>query len=402
MDFQALGVHPDIIAAVESMGWSKPTPIQEKTIKQAIAGEDVSGAAETGSGKTGAFLIPLLHQLLEKDRPEKYGIILAPTRELVIQIAEVAQLMSAKLNITIVPIYGGVDDVEQMAQLAKRPHIIVATPGRLAQLIRDAKGFDLKPVRVIVIDEADKMAAVEFFDDISVITSNCAKTHQIMLFSATMPKDLEKFTALYSKKASIVELTSEKQVPQALQEYMLTSPKSQKEATLVALLHHFETSQIIIFVSGVREATILTMTLEKMNFAVGSATGGMSQFDREEQVQKFRENKIRILVATKVVGRGVDIPNIDVVVNYDLPDNGKEYIHRAGRAGRALKSGIAITFVTMESLQKYQDLEKYLKRELPKFEFDKEKKIQEISKDLEEAHELAVEKYKKLSRGIKD
>lgn len=401
MSFSDFGICKELLSSIEALGWKEPTPIQEKTMKQAINGEDVSGAAETGSGKTGAYLIPLLQRLVEKGKPEKFGIILAPTRELVLQISEVAKTLSGNLNISILPVYGGVDDVEQMAQLAKRPHIIVATPGRIAQLIRDAKGFDLKPVQVIVIDEADKMAAVEYFDDISIITSQVSKKHQIMLFSATMPKNLEKFTSLYSKDASIVSLGSREKVPDSLKESIVVVQQDKKEACLVEIINNLSDSQFVIFMEVCRDATILKMTLENLGISVGSVIGNMTQFDREEQFQLFRENKVRVLISTNVLGRGVDIPNIDVVVNFDVPSSAKEYIHRSGRAGRASRAGLALTFVTKESQKKYKELEKFLARKLPTYKYDKDAVLKRM-KEVGEAHDAAVEKYKKLSRGVKD
>ena len=401
MSFREFGVCDEIASVLDDMGWKSPTEIQKRTLNQAIAGEDVSGSAETGSGKTGAYLVPLLQRLFDKGKPDKFGLILAPTRELVIQITEVAQKIAEKLDVLIVPIYGGVDDVDQMAQLAKRPHIVVATPGRIAQLIRDAKGFDLKPVQVIVIDEADKMAAVEFFDDISLITAKTAKQHQIMLFSATMPKNLEKFTSLYSKNASIVSIGSREKVPKSLKEAIVVVPQDKKEACLYYLLNEQKDSQFVVFVELCRDASILAMTLGKLGISVGSAYGSMSQFDREEQFQKFRESEIRVLVSTNVLGRGVDIPNIDVVINYDVPSTAKEYIHRSGRAGRASRAGLALTFVTKESKKQYQNLEKFLDRQLKTYKYDKDK-VAQLVKEVDEAHEFAVEKYKKLSRGIKD
>ena len=395
--FKNLGIREEILENIKLIGWKKPTPIQEKIIKKAISGEDVTGMAETGSGKTGAFLIPLIQRLIDLEKPEKFGLILAPSRELVLQIQEISEKLSKNLNIIINSVYGGVDDVSQMAQLAKRPHIIISTPGRMTQLIKEAIGFDLKPIQVVIIDEADKMGSVDFFNDLSIILSQISKKHQTMLFSATMPKNLTQFTSLFSNSSEIVKLTNEINIPIVLKEFLVVIPKEKKDCLLFNLLNEYKDNQILIFIETCRDATILSDFLKRLGFKVGSAHGSMTQNDRIQEFSNFKDGLIQILVSTNVVGRGVDFPNIDVVIHYDLPSNGKEYIHRSGRAGRANRIGYAITIITQDSKQKFLELENFLQRKIEKKNINKEEIEKNLNKILLLKQE-SIDYYKKLSR----
>lgn len=395
--FSDIGVCPCLCDAIRKLNWKHPTKIQAATIPQALRGENVAGMAETGSGKTGAYLIPVLQGLFDAGKPRKYGVILAPTRELVQQIAEVAGKLCEGQEIEIVTAYGGVDDVAQMAELAQDPHIIIATPGRLAQLATDAKGFKLMSVRIVVVDEADKMATVTFYENISVILNKCAKERQLLLFSATMPQDVERLADLSVSKASVVKLGSREQVPRSLKEFMMSVRNEKKEATLATILEEYQTMQVVVFTTTCRVAQVLTDTLKNLDFSVGCAHGRMAQADREEQIALFKAGEIRILVSTNVAGRGLDIPNIDLVVNYDVPDSPKEYIHRSGRAGRASREGVAITFVNNEDLPTYMNLERFLKRRLEQKTVDEDDMKHWMARVVE-AKDQAVQKYKLESR----
>ena len=395
--FKDIGVCDFLCKTVEKLNWVHPTKIQAATIPKALKGENVAGMAETGSGKTGAYLIPVIQRLLENNKPRKFSIILAPTHELVLQIAEVAGTLCEGQDIDIVPVYGGVDDVAQMAELAQDPHMIIATPGRLAQLAVDAKGFRLTPVQMIVVDEADKMATMTFYENISVILTKCAKERQLLLFSATMPQDVERLAALSVSEASVVKMGSKEQVPKSLKEYMITVPNDRKEAALACVLEEYQTSQVVVFTTTCRIAQVLTDTLKNLEFSVGCAHGRMEQKDREDQISLFRSGEMRVLVSTNVAGRGLDMPNIDIVVNYDVPDSPKEYIHRSGRAGRASREGIAITFVNKEDLEAYMRLERFLKRKLEQ-KMISEDDLKHWILRVVDAKDKAVQKYKVESR----
>jgi ATP-dependent RNA helicase DDX47/RRP3 len=395
--FADLGLSPDVCAAAERLNWTIATPIQARTIPQALRGENVAGMAETGSGKTGAYLLPLIHRLLDAGKPQKFAVVLAPTRELSLQIASVCESLSQGFDISIVVSYGGVDDVTQMAQLAKNPHIIVSTPGRLAQLLQEARGFKINTVRMVVVDEADQMAGVSFYEDIRVVLTHSASDRQLLLFSATMPKDVERLAALSVSQASVVKLGSRENVPKTLREMMVSVVSERKEATLCAILEEYGSCQVLVFVGACRIAEIMTETLRNLHFVAGCAHGQMAQTERLAQISLFRTGETRILVSTNVAGRGLDLPAIDVVVNYDLPESPKEYIHRSGRTGRANRAGIAITFVTKDDLQKYLALEQFLKRKLEQKVLDRHE-IEKWMLQVPNAKEEAVQKYKIASR----
>lgn len=397
--FSELGLLPEICAAAESYGWKYATNIQETTIPRAVKGEDVAGMAQTGSGKTGAYLLPVLNNLIAAGKPSKFAIILAPARELVLQIKEVCESLCKSLgDISIVTAYGGVSDVEQMTQLSKQPNIIIATPGRISQLLTEAKGFKINTVKVIVVDEADKMAGISFYDDIRVVVASAAKPRQLLLFSATMPKDVEKLAELSLSSASVVKLTSSQEVPKSLSEYMVVVPPSFKQETVLAtLLEENDQESILVFVETCRIAIILHDTLESLGFSVAIAHGRMDQESREKQIELFKLGEKKVLISTNVVGRGIDLPRIDIVINYDVPPKPKEYIHRSGRAGRANREGIAITMVTKDSLNDYSKLENFLKRKLARKTIDEED-LQHWEPLVIKSKQEAVEKYKIASR----
>lgn len=397
--FSELGLLPEICAAAESYGWKYATKIQETTIPKAVKGEDVAGMAQTGSGKTGAYLLPLLNNLISAGKPSKYAIILAPSRELVLQIKEVCESLCKSLGgISIVTAYGGVSDVEQMTQLAKQPNIIIATPGRISQLLTEAKGFKINTVKVIVVDEADKMAGISFYDDIRVVVASAAKPRQLLLFSATMPHDVERLAELSLSNASVVKLTSRQEVPKSLSEYMIVVPPSYKQETvLAAFLEENGQESILVFVDTCRIAQILHGILNTLGFSTAIAHGKMDQESREKQIELFKLGEKKILISTNVVGRGIDLPRIDIVVNYDVPSNPKEYIHRSGRAGRANREGVAITMVTRDSLNDYAKLENFLKRKLTR-KIIEEDDLKHWEPLVTNAKNETVEKYKIASR----
>ncbi|KAH0791730.1 DEAD/DEAH box helicase family protein [Histomonas meleagridis] len=398
--FADLGLCPQVCEAVADLGWKVPTEIQASTIPKALKGEDVAGMAKTGSGKTGAYLLPLIHRMIEAQIPPKYAVILAPTRELVLQISEVCQILCKKIKATIVTAYGGMDDVEQMALLAKEPNIIIATPGRLSQLLTEAHGFNLSTVHIIVVDEADQMAGVSFYDDIRIIIRSSSHQRQLLLFSATMPQSVERLAELSISDTSFVKLGSKEQLPTVIEEEMIPVHAQRKEATLATILDENRQLSVVVFCSSCRMAEILTDALKNAGFSAGMAHGKMTQPQREEQISMFRTGEIRILVSTNVAARGIDIPNIDLVINYDLPPTPKEYVHRCGRAGRAGRKGAALTFVTLEDKDEYLKIEKFLRRKLKPKQVD-EKKVLKWVLPFRKAKDEAVEKYKIKSRSKK-
>jgi ATP-dependent RNA helicase DDX47/RRP3 len=397
--FSELGLSKPVCDAVATLNWIRPTLIQERTIPRAVLGEDVAGMAETGSGKTGAYLLPIIDRFIKANRPSKYAVILTPSRELVLQVADVLKELCKDLDVRISVAYGGVDDVEQMAELAKDPHLIIGTPGRMSQLLQEARGFTIKSVKVVVVDEADKMAGISFYDDISIILSKCSHDRQLLLFSATMPSDIERLAMLSVKKSSFVKLGVRESIPSSLEECMISVRSERKYAVLMSVLSEYCTSQIFIFTNTVRSAIILTDTLKSLKFSVGCAHGRMEQALREQQISLFRSSEVRILVSTGVASRGLDLPNTDIVINFDVPELAKEYVHRSGRAGRAGRRGLAIILVNQEDLENFLKLERFLKRKLQQKAVD-EQVAESWTPRVEEARETAVEKYKSESRKL--
>ena len=399
--WEDLGLCPQICQMARNIGWEKPTQIQAGTIKQTLNLEDVAGMAETGSGKTGAYLLPILHLFLVSEKPPGFAVILAPSHELAIQIDSVIHDMMESCpelsDLKTAVVYGGVDDVSQMAILSQKPHIIIATPGRLAQLIQNARGFNLHGYRIVVVDEADRMAGLSFFDEIQLIVSSTLKNRQILLFSATMPEDVKRLATLSVSKSNVVKLGEKRQVPKSLCEQIVVTQSEDKESTLVALLKQLENQHIIIFFGTCRMCQIIGDTLKNLKFQVGIGHGQTLEKDRKLAMDQFREGTLRILCSTNVAARGIDIPSVDAVINYDLPPNAKEYIHRSGRAGRANRHGYAITFVTLEDLGQYQILEKKLNRKIEARTIP-ENEIKAVNKIVEEAKEKAVNVYKVESR----
>lgn len=397
--FKDLGLFPEICSAAASYGWTIATKIQAATIPKAIKGENVAGMAETGSGKTGAYLLPVLNRLIEARKPPLFAVILAPNRELVLQIKEVCEALCSNINdISIVAAYGGVSDVEQMAQLAKQPNIIIATPGRISQLLTEAKGFKLNTVKVVVVDEADKMAGVSFYDDIRIVIASCAKPRQLLLYSATMPQDVERLAELSMSSESVVKLTSKEAVPKTLHEYMAVVPPAFKpETVLSSIIEENQEKSTLIFVESCRICQILFDMLNNLRFSTAIAHARMEQNERERQIELFKLGEKKILVSTGVVSRGIDLP-IDLVINFEFQaSNPKEYIHRAGRAGRANKEGMVITLVTKDTMQDFAKLEGFLKRRLEKLPVDVDD-LNHWEPKVEKAKEEAVNKYKIESR----
>ena len=371
----ALGLHTALVDATTAVGWSKPTRIQRKAIPVALAGRDVIGLAETGSGKTGAFGLPIMHKLLEK--PSRlFGTVLAPTRELAVQIHEVFDALGKAIGLRCVCIVGGVEVAQQSLALAKQPHCIIATPGRLVDHLENTKGFHLRGCKCLVMDEADRMLSMDFEAELDAICQAIpSEGRSSMLFSATMTSKVAKLQRASLHKPVKVEVNDKFATPRNLTQEYLFIPAKHKECYLAALLDMNRGRSGLVFCGTCAGATKVSLLLRQLGFEAQALHGKLDQPKRLGALRAFKSGDAKVLVATDVAARGLDIPTVDLVLNYDIPSHGKEYVHRVGRTARAGRKGRAVAFVTQYDVELYQRLEHLLGRRLPKADVDEDRAL---------------------------
>ncbi|XP_063727116.1 probable ATP-dependent RNA helicase DDX47 [Symsagittifera roscoffensis] len=354
--FSQLGIKDSICKVCEEVGWTVPTKIQRESIPHSIQGRDVIGLAETGSGKTGAFALPILQDLLEKGQ-KLFALILTPTRELAFQISEHFEALGSSFGVKSVVIVGGVDQMTQSLQLAKRPHIIIATPGRLVDHLENTKGFSLKTIKHLVMDEADRILNSDFEKELEKILAVCPKERTTYLFSATMTKKVQKLERASLTDPIKCEVSSKYQTVEKLLQYYLFIPSKYKDCYLVYLVNELQGQSVIIFCATCANTQRVALLLRNLGFTAIPLHGQMNQSKRLGALNKFKAKSRSILLATDVASRGLDIPHVDVVINFDIPSQSKDYIHRVGRTARAGRAGKAITVVTQYDVELYLRLE---------------------------------------------
>jgi len=369
--FASLGLVDVLCEACEKVGWKKPSRIQAEAIPVALKGNDVIGLAETGSGKTGSFVLPILQALLEN--PQKlFACILTPTRELAFQISEQIEALGATIGIKCATIVGGMDMVSQAIILAKKPHVIVATPGRLVDHLENTKGFNMKQLKFLVMDEADRILNQDFEVELNKILRCIPADRRSMLFSATMTKKVAKLQRASLKDPVKVEVSGSYQTVEKLLQYYLFIPQKTKELYLVHILNELAGNTFMIFCSTCSGTLRLALMLRSLGFTAIPLNGQMSQNKRLASLNKFKSKSRSILLATDVASRGLDIPHVDIVINYDIPTHSKDYIHRVGRTARAGRSGKAVTFVSQYDVELYQRIENLLGQKLPEYQAEEE------------------------------
>lgn len=392
--FKSLGVVDVLCDAVKSLNWNTPTDIQKNSIPEALNGRDIIGLAETGSGKTGAFAIPILQALLAA--PQRlFAVILAPTRELAFQINQVFDSLGASMSLKTVCIVGGVDMMTQSISLARQPHIIIGTPGRLVDHLENTKGFSLRNLKYLVLDEADRMLSMDFEEEINKILEVIPKERKTYLFSATMTSKVAKL-----QKASLInpvkiEVSKKFQTPKTLIQQYRLMPAKWKDCYLTYILDEFRGQSTIVFVATCNNALRVALMLRCLGFSAVCLHGQLSQPKRLGALNKFKAGQRNILIATDVASRGLDIPNVDLVLNYDIPGNGKDYVHRVGRTARAGKAGRSVAFVTQYDLESYQRLEALIGQKLPEFPADEETVLILLQR-VSEAQRLADKEFREL------
>ncbi|RQM07356.1 hypothetical protein DH86_00003091 [Scytalidium sp. 3C] len=393
--FKDLGIIDSLCDACEALGYKAPTPIQAESIPLALQGRDLIGLAETGSGKTAAFALPILQALLDKPQP-LFGLILAPTRELAFQISQSFEALGSLISVRCAVIVGGMDMVSQSIALGKKPHIVVATPGRLLDHLENTKGFSLRSLKYLVMDEADRLLDLDFGPILEKILKVLPRERRTYLFSATMSSKVESLQRASLRDPLRVSISSNKyQTVSTLLQTYLFIPHPHKDTYLIYLLTEFAGQTAIIFTRTVNETQRLAILLRTLGFGAIPLHGQLSQSARLGALNKFRAGSREILVATDVAARGLDIPSVDVVLNYDLPPDSKTYIHRVGRTARAGRSGRAISLVTQYDVEIWLRIEAALGKKLKEYDTVKDE-VMVFKPRVEEAQRHAKNEMRTL------
>lgn len=359
-EFSQFNLHPDLVRTVHKLGYTEPTPIQAAIIPLMLAGRDVIGQAQTGTGKTAAFALPILHKI-QPGQNRVQSLILTPTRELAMQVAQFMSAYGRHSNISVLAVYGGQAYYPQLSRLKRGVDVVVGTPGRLLDLIQ-RKALDLSGIQTVVLDEADEMLSMGFIDDIEAILQETPVARQTALFSATLPPPIRRLADRYLRDPQ--SATIERKglaVATIAQRYLLVN-EHDKVAALTRLIEFEEVTSALIFVRTRANAGELAHVLTERGFPTEALHGDMNQGAREQVLNRFRRNQSQLLVATDVAARGLDIDDISHVFNFDLPDDPEVYVHRVGRTGRAGKSGVALTLVTPREQWRLHRIEGFTKQ----------------------------------------
>ncbi|MDQ1002944.1 ATP-dependent RNA helicase DeaD [Neobacillus niacini] len=386
--FQEMGISEPIKRAITDMGFEEASPIQEKAIPIALSGKDIIGQAQTGTGKTAAFAIPILEKV---DTSKKFvqAIAIAPTRELAIQVSEEINRLAKYMGITSLPIYGGQSIDRQIKALKKGPHIITGTPGRLLDHIK-RKTLKLDRISLVVLDEADEMLDMGFLEDIERILKETPEEKQTLLFSATMPKPIQNLAERFMNDPELVKMKAKEVTSPNVKQIYYEVNERDKFEVLCRLLDVDNPELAVIFGRTKRRVDELSDALNKRGYLADGLHGDLNQRQRDVVMNKFREGNIDILVATDVAARGIDVSGVTHVYNFDIPQDPESYVHRIGRTGRAGKTGLAITFATPRETGQIQSIEKASKGNIQR------KSIPTVAEARESIQQTAVEKMIQL------
>jgi len=357
--FSDLGIAPDILAVLDQL-YAEPTPIQHQVIPAALAGKDIVGIAQTGTGKTLAFGVPMLQKIMNSDGQ---GLVILPTRELALQVDEVLQKIGRSLRIKTAVLIGGASSYNQVQQLRRNPHVVVATPGRLADHLQQ-KNYSLKNVSVIVLDEADRMLDIGFLPEIKRILGQAPADRQTMLFSATMPSKIAQIAATYMKSPQRFEVAPAGTPAAHIEQGVLYVSPHEKMQLLEKLLTDID-GTILVFSRTKHGAKKITAGVCNMGHNAVEIHSNRSLAQRRDALSGFKSGKYRVLVATDIASRGIDVNDITLVINFDLPENPEDYVHRIGRTGRAGKAGRALTFAAHSERMDVRQIERLIRKPLP-------------------------------------
>ncbi|PID63830.1 MAG: ATP-dependent RNA helicase [Gammaproteobacteria bacterium] len=382
--FSELNLIEPILRAVESSGYTEPSPIQAQTIPHVLAGTDVLGQAQTGTGKTAAFALPTL-QKIDTHSKHTQVLVLAPTRELANQVADSYKLYAQYLGeVRILPVYGGADYRTQLQGLKRGAHIVVGTPGRVMDHI-ERGSLSLNNLNTLVLDEADEMLRMGFIDDVEWILSKAPAEKQITLFSATMPRQIKAITEKYLQNEVVVKIESKTETATTIEQFHVGVEHKQKSAALRRILEIEETDASIIFVNTKAATEELAEMLNRRGYRAAALNGDLAQKQRERVIEQIKTGLIDIILATDVAARGLDVERISHVINYDLPHDSESYVHRIGRTGRAGRSGRAILIVTPRDRRAFGFVEKDTKTTIPPYDMP----------DLDTINARRIERFKR-------
>ena len=366
MDFSDLGIDADIVAALATRGITNPFPIQEQAIPLALTGQDLIGQAKTGTGKTLGFGLPIIQRLGQNPEHGAKALVVVPTRELAIQVAEDLTLAASNRGIQVVAIYGGKSYEGQVAQIDAGAQLIVGTPGRLIDLSKQKK-LDLSKIECMVLDEADEMLDLGFLPDVERLFAFTPAGRQTMLFSATMPGQIVSLARKYQNKPVHIRVNDpdEGHTKADIKQFFYRAHSLDKDEVVARILQAEGRGKTVIFTKTKRQAAKVSEELVDRGFKATALHGDMSQEARERSMDAFRSGKKDILVATEVAARGIDVDDVTHVINYTVPEDEKAYLHRTGRTGRAGRTGIAVTFVDWEDLLRWSNIDKALELGVP-------------------------------------
>jgi ATP-dependent RNA helicase RhlE len=376
MSFEQLGLIAPLLKALQKEGYTVPTPIQEQAIPPALQGKDILGLAQTGTGKTAAFALPIL-QLLSKDQPKGYkhtrALILTPTRELAVQISESFEVYGRYTNVTQEVIFGGVSQHSQTIALRNGVDVLIATPGRLLDLMN--QGYvHLDYLEFFVLDEADRMLDMGFIHDVRKVIKALPKQKQTMLFSATMPPQIAQLVASLQRSPVRVEVAPTSTPAERIEQFVYFTPKKNKQSLLVHLLQEQNIKRTLVFTRTKHGADRIAKDLKKASIRADAIHGNKSQTARQNALTNFKSGKLKVLVATDIAARGIDVDALEHVINFDLPDVAETYVHRIGRTGRAGATGIAISFCDgKEEMSNLKSINKLIGLKIPAVEHPFEK-----------------------------
>jgi ATP-dependent RNA helicase RhlE len=373
MSFTNLGLSEPLLKAIKEQGYDTPTPIQQKAIPVVIEGKDVLAAAQTGTGKTAGFTLPLLERL-SKTKPKMQkkqirALVLTPTRELAAQVAESIKTYGKHMPYSSTVIFGGVGINPQLATIRKGVDIVIATPGRLLD-IAGQKGIDFSALECLILDEADRMLDMGFIHDIKKLMKLMPQKRQTLLFSATFSPEIKKLASGLLKNPVLVEVARQNTTADQISQVVHFVDKKRKRELLSQLIKKKEWRQVLVFTRTKHGANKLTKELEEYGISAAAIHGNKSQGARTKALAAFKANDIRVLVATDIAARGIDIDQLPHVVNYELPNVPEDYVHRIGRTGRAGQSGEAVSLVCVDEHKLLKDIEKFIKSEIKKVDIE--------------------------------